>query len=155
MKYFISHRGNLNGVIKELENSPNYIDSAIEKGYDVEIDFWLSKDRMLFLGHDNAEHKIDFEWLLERKNKLWIHCKNKRAMMYFNSMSTKFNYFWHDKDDMTLTSIGVIWAYPNKQKIKNSIAVLPELYNDDTSVCLGVCSDFIEKYKNDFTSLRD
>ena len=37
-----------------------------------------------------------------------------------------------------------------KQPIKDSIAVLPELYNDDISSCLGVCSDNISKYKNDY-----
>jgi len=34
----ISHRGNINGRLESYENAPNYIDSAISKGYDVEID---------------------------------------------------------------------------------------------------------------------
>jgi hypothetical protein len=55
--------------------------------------------------------------------------------------------FWHQKDDVTLTSQGYIWAYPGKQPLKNSIAVLPERNNDDTSQCSGICSDVIEKYK--------
>ena len=38
----ISHRGNLNGRIPERENHPDYIDEAIEAGYDVEIDIWLN-----------------------------------------------------------------------------------------------------------------
>ena len=57
------------------------------------------------------------------------------------------HYFWHQKDDITLTSKGYICAYPGKQPIKNSIAVLPELYNDDLGVCKGVCSDNILKIK--------
>ena len=57
------------------------------------------------------------------------------------------HYFWHQNDDITLTSKGYIWAYPGKQPIKNSIAVLPEIHNDDISNCIGICSDIIEAYK--------
>jgi hypothetical protein len=59
----------------------------------------------------------------------------------------KLNYFWHDKDDMTLTSHGYAWVYPGKQPVKNSIAVLPEINNEKTDGCIGVCSDIIESYK--------
>ena len=34
----ISHRGNLNGIQKKRENSPTYINEALSKGYDVEVD---------------------------------------------------------------------------------------------------------------------
>jgi hypothetical protein len=37
--HLISHRGNIDGISK-LENQPTYIDSAIELGYDVEVDIW-------------------------------------------------------------------------------------------------------------------
>ena len=57
------------------------------------------------------------------------------------------HYFWHQEDDITLTSQGYIWAYPGKQPIKNSIAVLPEIYKDKVDVCKGICSDKIELYK--------
>jgi len=40
-----------------------------------------------------------------------------------------------------------MWVYPGKQPIKNSIAVLPEIFNDDIKDCTGICSDFIKKYK--------
>ncbi len=33
-----------------------------------------------------------------------------------------------------------------KQPVSNSIAVMPELYNDPISNCFGICSDFINKY---------
>ena len=36
----ISHRGNLNGPIKDQENNPKQIIKVIEKGYDCEIDVW-------------------------------------------------------------------------------------------------------------------
>ena len=57
------------------------------------------------------------------------------------------HYFWHQKDDITITSKGYIWAYPGKQIINGSIAVLPEIHDEDVSKCIGVCSDYIERYK--------
>jgi len=144
----IAHRGNINGRFESLENEPTYIDLAIEKGYDVEIDIWY-KDNTIWLGHDEPIYPIDIFWLFKRKSKLWIHCKNVEAIVFLQECKCKFNYFWHQEDTLTLTSQNYIWAYPGKQPIKNSIAVMPELNNDDISKCLGICSDYIEKYKNE------
>ena len=150
MKHFISHRGNINGRVPENENHPDYIDEAIHAGYEVEIDVWYW-DSKLWLGHDHPEHKISIQWLLERHGKLWIHCKNHQAMSYFVQLSIKYlNWFWHQEDDMVLTSQRFIWAYPGKQPIKNSVAVMPEIHSDDVSSCIGVCSDVIEKYKHEY-----
>ena len=142
----ISHRGNVNGRFESYENEPTYIDLAIKKGYDVEVDVWY-KDNMLWLGHDKPDYGIEFRWFIDRISKLWIHCKNTEAVNYFKDCQYELNYFWHQEDDITLTSLNHIWAYPGKQPIKNSIAVMPELNKDDVSSCLGICSDFIEKYK--------
>jgi len=145
----ISHRGNINGKIIERENQPEYIDEAISLGYDVEIDIW-GIDGELFLGHDDPQYPTDFDWLKERSSNLWIHCKNIDALLYFTDIDYSlelFNYFWHETDTVTLTSENWIWAFPGKQPINGSIAVLPEIYNDDVSDAAGVCSDFIEKYK--------
>jgi len=141
----ISHRGNTNGKFESYENEPMYIDKAISDGFDVEIDVWVV-DGQLFLGHDKPQYGINYSWLKERKTKLWIHCKNIEAMEWFNSFDG-FNYFWHQEDVMTLTSNGWMWVYPGKQPIKGSIAVMPEIYNDDVSECEGICSDYIKKYK--------
>lgn len=144
----ISHRGNINGRMESWENEPTYIDLAISKGYDVEIDVWY-KDNILWLGHDEPQYGGDFRWFQDRISKLWVHCKNIEAMEFFNANfeTFPFNYFWHENDTVTLTSFNYIWAFPNKQPIKNSIAVMPELFNDDVSLALGVCSDFVERYK--------
>jgi hypothetical protein len=145
----ISHRGNINGKIVERENQPEYIDEAISLGYDVEIDIW-GIDGELFLGHDEPQYPTDFDWLKERSSNLWIHCKNIDALLYFTDIDYSlelFNYFWHETDTVTLTSENWIWAFPGKQPINGSIAVLPEIYNDDVSDAAGVCSDYIEKYK--------
>jgi hypothetical protein len=142
----ISHRGNLNGPNEVRENSPYYIMEAIAEGYDVEIDVWHI-DNILYLGHDNPQYDIDLKWFQNRISKLWIHCKSIEAIIFFKELQYEFNYFWHQEDTLTLTSKGYIWAYPGKQPIKNSIAVMPEIYKDNISNVIGICSDYIENYK--------
>jgi hypothetical protein len=141
----IAHRGNINGKYESYENKPEYLDKAINKGFDIEIDVWLING-LLYLGHDKPQYKIEFSWLLDRISKLWVHCKNLEAVVYFQECEYEFNYFWHQEDDITLTSKNYIWAYPGKQPIKNSIAVMPELYNDTVYECSGICSDMIQNY---------
>jgi hypothetical protein len=140
----ISHRGNINGKIIEAENRPDYIDDTIRLGYDVEIDLWKINGQ-LYLGHDSFQYGINDEWLNERIDKLWIHCKNVESLNWIKN--TSLHYFWHENDTLTLTSKNYIWVYPGKQPIVGSIAVMPETFNDDVSSCLGVCSDFIQNYK--------
>lgn len=146
MKY-ISHRGNINGPMESWENEPTYIDLAISKGYDVEIDVWYV-DEQLYLGHDKPQYGVDFRWFRDRISKLWVHCKNTEALTYFNKIHREsgyeFNYFWHENDTATLTSKGWIWAYPGKQPIAGSVAVLPEIHNDNLKQCAAVCSDYIQ-----------
>ncbi|NCV86886.1 MAG: hypothetical protein EBW14_13690, partial [Oxalobacteraceae bacterium] len=67
----ISHRGNLYGPNKELENSPEYIIQAINSGYNVEIDFWVV-DNLLYLGHDYPQYKIDQFFLDSYIKKIWL-----------------------------------------------------------------------------------
>lgn len=62
----ISHRGNINGPNPELENKPEYIDTAIYLGYDVEIDVQMI-DNEIYLGHDRPQYKINIEWI-DRKS---------------------------------------------------------------------------------------
>jgi len=140
----ISHRGNVDSKKSHLENHPDYIDEAISLGYDVEIDMWWI-DGKTYLGHDEPQHEVDDDWLENRIDKLWIHCKNLELLNWI--VSTSLHYFWHEEDTVTLTSLNFIWAYPGKQPIKNSIAVMPEIHNDDISQCLGICSDLIGNYK--------
>jgi hypothetical protein len=140
----ISHRGNINGRIIEAENRPDYIDDTIRLGYDVEIDLWVV-DGKIYLGHDNFQYEINDKWLNERIDKLWVHCKNIESLNWIKN--TSLHYFWHENDTLTLTSKNYIWAYPGKQPITGSIAVMPEIFNDDVSNCLGICSDFIQDYK--------
>lgn len=145
----ISHRGNINGKLPQRENSPDYIDEAIESGYLVEVDLWCIGDS-LYLGHDEPQYETNFEWLQERSNWLWLHCKNREALEF--TINNRLHCFWHQDDDYTITSNGYVWAYPGKHQAgKNTILVMPEI---DWPVdlihqlpCFGVCSDFVGQIK--------
>lgn len=151
----ISHRGNLCGSIPERENQPSYIDEAIKKGYEVEIDLWVSEGK-LFLGHDFPDYAVDLEWLVERKNIVWVHCKNLQALEFLNNSNSELNYFWHESDSAVLTSQGFIWAFPGNQPIKGSVAVMPESSDDnikDLVECYGICTDHVYKYESSFITV--
>ena len=140
----ISHRGNLDGD-SNYENHPSTIDKAINLGFDVEVDVYL-KNSKIYLGHDYPNYEIDFSWINNRKESLWIHCKDIESIEYLSNKDG-LNYFFHNTDKCTLTSKGYIWVYPGCQPVKKSIAVMPEIYNDEIKGCIGVCSDYIIKYK--------
>ena len=146
----IAHRGNINGKVEKFENNPSYIDSAIEQGYDVEVDLRYHQHEF-WLGHDYAKYEINLKWLTDRKDFLWIHCKDLitidmlRELQIHNKVD--LHYFFHNDDDCTITSKGDLWVYPGKQPVKNSIAVIPEWHRDDVSLCKGICSDNIINFK--------
>lgn len=142
---YISHRGNLSGPNLKLENSPAYIDEALDSGYDVEVDVWHKNDRF-YLGHDSAEHKVPVGWFLHRSNKLWIHCKNHEAfriLLRYQSL----NIFWHQTDDFALTSKGYVWCYPGIGPLDRSVAVMPELDAPNLDKYDAICSDEVSHFK--------
>lgn len=147
----IAHRGNISGINSDRENSPEYIEESITFGFESEVDVWYNEEtKELMLGHDEPKYKVSFSWLRDKKNKLWIHCKNIQALYYFSSITEKFNFFWHQQDDFTLTNRGYIWTYPGKCITPMSIMVMPEwkinnlnLYDFKLFNCYGVCSDFV------------
>jgi hypothetical protein len=143
----IAHRGNINGPDKTRENTIEYIDEAINAGYNVEIDVWILDDG-IWLGHDGPENKINKEFLFRNINKLWCHAKNLNALAFLTQ--NNFNAFSHDNDPYVLTSNGYIWAHFKSEFTKDTIAVMPEWSKYTLSqlpVCKGVCSDFVSVIK--------
>lgn len=148
----ISHRGNVSGKFESWENEPTYIDAAINEGFDVEVDVWYLEDHpnVLFLGHDKPLYGVGIKWFQDRITKLWIHCKNIEAVRFLQThdVGQYLHYFWHQEDDITLTSFNYLWTYPNKPLTDNSICVLPELNNQEVpDYVYGICSDYIQDYK--------
>ena len=137
----IAHRGNVNGPSR-YENHPSYIKETVLKGFDCEVDVWV-RDGEYFLGHDGPTYGVSKSFLKHRR--LWCHAKSLEALQ--KMLQDDLHCFWHQKDDATLTSRGYIWTYPNKQLMRGSICVLPELgVNGNINECHGICSDFLEKY---------
>ena len=142
----ISHRGNISGPDPSSENHPDYIREALLAGYECEVDVWY-KDNEWWLGHDEPVYDIGKSFL--RNDKLWCHAKNLEAL---NAMlNDNVHCFWHQEDDVTLTSQGYLWTYPGKTLTSKSICVMPERANYDdkilTSNCIaGICTDFPKRY---------
>jgi len=146
----ISHRGNLNGPDKSIENKPEHLEYVM-KNYSVEVDLRVHKDK-LYLGHDECQYPIDRKWLFEYSPLLWIHCKDHEALRFCSTLTFYINYFWHDTDDYTMTNMRFIWAYPGKKKVNNlTILVKPEDHWSQSEIIemqpFGICSDFVEQYK--------
>ncbi len=140
----ISHRGNISKKIPSMENHPDYIINAIKKGYNVEVDVRLY-NRKIYLGHDKPQYPLTNR-LMKFSNKLWFHAKNIDVLPYLKKK--KLIYFWHQTDDVVLTSNGFWWTYPGKKLLKNSICVQPKKIKKNI-ICAGICSDRIERFRND------
>lgn len=157
----ISHRGNLSGREIDKENEPSFIENAISKGYDVEVDFRVFQDK-LYLGHDTPDYLVDLEWISEKKDFLWIHCKDLKSAQKLFTLSknvTGLKYFCHNEDDFTLVSSGHIWIhYGPLDKFNDYLdqsCIVPLLdeeliekhYNSNV---YGICSDFVEIIRKDY-----
>lgn len=150
----IAHRGNLSGPDKETENTIESIITAINLGFDVETDIWVENDA-LYLGHDYDKKKFykkTLDFLLEHSDKLWIHCKNVKALIYLSEFR-ELNIFGHDNDNYVLTSKHNIFCRPGFPSNKNVVIVMPEMTPvymlKDFNNCYGVCTDYpIEIKKN-------
>jgi len=141
----IAHRGNIAGPNPERENHPDYIDEALKKDYNVEVDVWYKNDKW-FLGHDKPQYEVENEFFYH--NLLWCHAKNIDALRWLSFRG--LHCFWHQTDDVTMTTRGYLWTYPGKQLTEKSICVMPETVSyskEKIQKAAGVCSDEIEKYR--------
>jgi hypothetical protein len=142
----ISHRGNINGPNPKHENDPFYIKEALDAGYDCEIDLWFTLPEGFVLGHDEPQYKVNRQFLQDHS--LWIHCKNYEALRELIPVPQIFNFFYHTDEDYVLTSQGYIWAYPGKPGTTKTVCVMPEYYDTPVEGYWGVCSDYVEKYRD-------
>jgi hypothetical protein len=154
----IAHRGNTSGSLPERENTVSYIEEAIDKGFDVEIDVRAIERKKLerrayispytyILGHDNGETEVAYEWLLLHSDRLWVHCKDLTSLRAL--YESPLNYFWHQEDDFTLTSKNIIWTYPLKNITDKSVIVCftqeeAEFWNEESEI-FGICCDWVEE----------
>lgn len=147
----IAHRGNLFGPDLDKENSPDYILEALSYGCDVELDLWVNNDN-LFLGHSAPQYPIDASFLELNKEKFWVHCKNIEALWTCMFKLHDINYFWHQEDDVSVTSKKVFWTYPGRPLTPNSVMlILNEDALDKEDIggeIYGICTDYVDEIKN-------
>ena len=141
----ISHRGNLVGADPSRDNNPVAIKDVLSKGLHCEVDVRMVGDT-LWLGHDAPTHKVDISFL--KNPSIIAHAKDGQTLRYL--LDSGVHSFWHDKDPFTLTSAGLIWAYPG-QEIDGTVCVLPETTGRTSAEllelgCVGVCSDNIMSF---------
>jgi hypothetical protein len=154
---YISHRGNLTGKEHSRENHIPSINECIERGFDVEIDVWKENGKF-YLGHDKPEKEISKQYLIDNAASLWIHCKNKEALIHlqllnYHDFIVPLHYFWHQDDDYAITSKNWVISFPGKPPggIK-SVCMSPEYarFYDEIPEYLNsenfraVCSNGIE-----------
>lgn len=139
----ISHRGNIRGPVPGRENAPSYIDCALGNGYDVEIDVRFVYDEF-WLGHDIPQYKVSWNWLFQRQDNLWIHCKNAEAAKRCHV----FQSFCHSSDPFSYTSRGQIWVHDFRNNIDDK-TIIPLLSNGDVEQfahlyqdAYGICTDY-------------
>jgi hypothetical protein len=144
----ISHRGNISGPVPDKENRPSYIDSAIQLGYDVEVDLRFVNGEF-WLGHDYPDYKIEIEWMKLRKDYLWFHCKDLDSSIEL--LNHNFMFFCHQSDEFVLTSNNYIWVHNLNYKINNK-CIIPLLTKEDilsysNLTPYGICTDYITECK--------
>ena len=158
---YIAHRGNIDGKHPNDENRPEYLQKALDKGYNVETDVWYIGNEY-YLGHDKPMYKINIKFL-ENIN-VWCHAKNYEALLILNK-NKQINCFWHQNEDWTITSKGFIWEYPD-QSLKcnsprnNTICVMPENNSVDIQHIVrmgygGVCTDYCHKMRSEMTGIAN
>ena len=152
MTILIAHRALFEGPNPELENHPDQIRRALEAGYNAEIDVRLI-DGKWWLGHDGPTYEITPEFLTQ--DGLWIHAKNIESLASLRLGETQsgnpLNYFWHQEDDVAVTSAGWVWTYPGKPVLPFlGILVQPEWFENWRVTVVdphlgGICSKYVKE----------
>jgi glycerophosphoryl diester phosphodiesterase len=163
MTIIIAHRGLIDGPNKDLENHPESFLKCREIGFDVEVDVWYS-DGTWYTGHDEPQYPVSYEFLqdIDRAGYLgqhhaWLHAKNIPALYELRRRWWQGHLFWHQEDDVVVTTTGFLWTYPGKKLTPLSICVMPEWQNQLENIRLlnvaGICTDFANQAKTQLESL--
>ena len=154
----ISHRGNIDGIIKEKENHPLYIDNAINMGFDVEIDVFYFENNF-YLGHDKPDYIIEEKYFHDRSDVLYVHCKNIEAFILCRERG--FKCFYHNSEKhVAVCNTNLIWTHDIIETTNQSI--IPMLAKDDINFIInhipkskiekayGICTDEIKFLESEF-----
>lgn len=139
----ICHRANLYGPDPKRENTLSSIQECLDLGRDVEVDVRIYGNQ-LFFGHDEPQERVPLDFLTTFSERLWIHCKCIDSLFLLIKYES-LNVFFHDQDEVTLTSKKYLWTFPGKITTPQSIMVALSLEATKlyiTENLYGVCTDF-------------
>jgi|TARA_B110000305_G_scaffold153468_1_gene170120 hypothetical protein len=139
----ISDKGNISGY-NSLENTQEYIQSTIDQGYNVKIDLWY-RDNKCYLGTDSPDTEIEWSWLLQNSDYLWVKCSDTETFSFLLENGKSLNFFYNKNDIVTLTSKGVPWTYSGNKHIKGTMTHIQNV-NSPIDGVLGICSDHVSKW---------
>lgn len=150
------------GSIPNKENRSEYLFDAIDEGFMVEVDIMTSIDGELYLGHDSLVERLTDELMCELLSTdcAIFHVKDLGAIHKIQKYRDAIHWFWHDKDNITLTSRNLIWTWPGTNFSWNTSGVIenqPEFYDGQEGLIEwihhihkgvilkphGVCSDYV------------
>lgn len=153
-KQFLCHRGNLESKFVPDENRPDLLDRRISEAYGVELDLWCSDDKY-WLGHDEPQYEVSFDWLMKDLSKKYIHCKDGETFEHMLLRCGREGYrphlFYHTKEDYALTTRGHVIVHPGIYLLDGSINMMPELGPEKKTAeyhkAFAVCSDTIRNLR--------
>lgn len=139
MIHFIAHRGNTHGPQPSFENRIDYLLQARAQGYKVECDLQLL-DGVLYLGHDDPQEEFPTEWA--RSDHFFCHAKTPETFGALLRLGA--HCFYHETDQVTLTSRQYIWCFPGVHP-KTERAIWLDLHDrplpKSASGIYGICGD--------------
>lgn len=151
---FFSHRGNISGPNPELENTPDYVLKALNKGFSVVVDVCL-KNEVLYLGnkHSDSKTEVDKSFLQNTS----IVCRAHDEITYEALLSYEIHCFYHDNHQDPKTSLGlqmINYELSNEVNLsQKTILMFPEEYlsnkpNYNTyKQAFGILSNYIINYR--------
>ena len=151
---FVCHRGNLESKFVPDENRPDILDRRIRDGFGVELDVWCSEDQY-WLGHDEPQYEVSFDWLMKDGAKKYIHCKDGPTFEHLLLQCGREGYnphlFYHTKEDYALTTRGHVIVHPGVHLLDCSINMMPEMGAEkpwgEYYRAFAVCSDTIRNLR--------
>lgn len=161
----IAHRGNVYGPNSDRENTLTYIQEALDEGFDVEIDIRYHSviGSQFVLGHDDTiiedppkcVETIQWSFLFKYSTYLWVHAKDIATAFFLSKNKRIFkdlNWFFHEHDQIAITSQGHLWTYPIIKELTPLSVMLNFEYGKYGKVmfmktpdidCFGLCSDYV------------
>lgn len=139
----ISHRGNLDGVQEDRENTPSYIQTALREGFAVCCDV-IAQHGAFLLPTRAGYHKLPYALLSNPQ--MWFLASDAitlDALCAVNAHAVPAS------SPVALTSVHYLWCLPGADLTPRSIAVFPEEVNPawlESGEPAGVCSNEILRY---------